>query len=145
MTRNNDRFIELSDRARMADNNHADLLFSLHHDYNGNSDTKGAFVIYPSYKSSSISQSTVDESKDVADYVKNSLMDLGFVNRRNGTDQSISGHSLAVLRQSQTRSILAEMGYMSNAEDLSKISDPVFQKAMANNLTKQLKAYFKMN
>ena len=33
---------------------------------------------------------------------------------------------------------------MSNAEDLSKITDPVFQKAMAQNLTKQLKLYFQM-
>ena len=145
MTRNSDQFIELSDRAKIGNDQHADLFFSLHHDYNGSSTSKGAFVIYPSMKTNSISDSIVDESMDVAGYVKKSLMDMGFDNRRNGTDKSISGYTLAVLRQTQTRSILAEIGYMSNAEDLSKISDPVFQKAMAYNLTKQLKAYFKMN
>lgn len=145
MTRSDDRFIELSNRARIGNNNHADLFFSFHHDYSSNANSKGAFVIYPSYKTSSISESTISESRDVAGYVKNAMMEMGFNDRRNGTDKSICGHTLAVLRQTQTKSILAEFGYMSNAEDLSKITDPVFQKAMAYSLTKQLKEYFRMN
>ncbi len=145
MTRNKDQFIELNDRAKIGNNNHADLFFSLHHDYNDSTSTKGAFVIYPSYKTKSISASIVEESMDVANHVKQSLTDLGFNNRKNGSDKNLSGNTLAVLRETETRSILAELGYLSNAEDLSKISDPVFQKAMAQNLTKQLKAYFKMN
>lgn len=144
MTRADDRFIELSDRATIANNNHADLFFSFHHDSSSNASAKGAFVIYPSAKTRSISESIISESADVAEYVKRSMLDMGFANRRNGTDQSISGYTLAVLRQTQVRSILAEFGFMSNAEDLSKITDPVFQKAMAQNLTKQLKEYFKM-
>lgn len=144
MTRADDRFIELSDRATIANNNHADLFFSFHHDSSSNASAKGAFVIYPSAKTKSISESIISESADVAEYVKKSMLDMGFTSRRNGTDQSISGYTLAVLRQTQVRSILAEFGFMSNAEDLSKITDPVFQKAMAQNLTKQLKLYFQM-
>ncbi|MBO1265953.1 SH3 domain-containing protein [Proteiniclasticum sp. SCR006] len=144
LTRGNDTFIELSDRARIANEAHADLFFSIHHDYSSNSSSQGAFVIYPSYKVSSISESSIRESIDAAGYVKQSFISMGFRNRRDGTDQSISGHTLAVLRQTEMRSVLTEIGYMSNAEDLSKIIDPVFQKAMAKSLAAQIKAYFGM-
>jgi N-acetylmuramoyl-L-alanine amidase len=40
------------------------------------------------------------------------------------------------------RSVLAEIGYMSNAEDMLKIADPVFQKAVAYGLAQQIRAYF---
>ena len=144
ITRGNDTFIELADRARIANEAHADLFFSIHHDYSPDSSSQGAFVIYPSYKTSSISESSISESIDAAGYVKQSFVSMGFKNRRDGTDQSISGHTLAVLRQTEMRSVLTEIGYMSNAQDLSKIIDPVFQKAMAKSLATQIKAYFGM-
>ncbi len=144
VTRGNDTFIELADRARIANEAHADLFFSIHHDYSSDSNSQGAFVIYPSYKPTSISESSISESIDAAGYVKKSFISMGFKDRRNGTDQSISGHTLAVLRQTEMRSVLTEIGYMSNAQDLSKIIDPVFQKAMAKSLATQIKAYFGM-
>jgi len=145
MTRSNDTFIELADRAAIGNNAYADLFFSIHHDYSSDPSSQGAFLIYPSYKVTSISESSIKESIDVAGYVKQSFIAMGFKDRRNGTDQSISGHTLAVLRQTHMRSILAEIGYMSNAQDLSKIVDPVFQKAMAKSMSNQIKAYFGMN
>lgn len=142
MTRSNDTFIELSDRANIANKAYADLFFSIHHDYNSSPSSKGAFLIYPSTKAKSISESTLNESVDVASIIKKSFTSLGFQDRRNGTDTSISGHTLAVLRQTEMRSVLSEIGYMSNAEDLSKITDPVFQKAMAKSIADNIRAYF---
>ena len=142
MTRNNDTFIELNERARIANAAHADLFFSIHHDYNSNPSSKGAFLIYPSTKLTSISESTLKESVDVASAIKQSFIAMGFQDRRNGTDSSISGHTLAVLRQTEMRSVLSEIGYMSNSEDLSKITDPVFQKAMAKGIADKIRAYF---
>jgi len=145
MTRSDDTFIELEDRAKVANNAYADLFFSIHHDYSPEPTSQGAFVIYPSVKLASISESTIGESIDAAGYVKNALVQMGFKNRNNGTDQNISGHTLAVLRQTNMRSILAEIGYMSNASDILKIADPMMQKAMAKALSTQIKAYFGMN
>ncbi|HBT18434.1 MAG TPA: hypothetical protein DEA52_00090, partial [Clostridiaceae bacterium] len=142
MTRRDDRFVELSDRAKMANDSHADLFFSIHHDWSNSASSQGAFLIYPSMKITSISESTLSESKEVADLVKKGFLSMGFADRRNGTDTSISGHTLAVLRQSHMRSVLAEIGYMSNSQDLLKITDPVFQKAMAKVMADQIRAYF---
>lgn len=142
MTRRDDTFIELSDRARIANSSYADLFFSIHHDYSSNSSSKGAFLIYPSTKVTSISESTIKESIDVASIVKQSFISMGFQDRRNGTDASISGHTLAVLRQTEMRSVLAEIGYVSNTEDALKITDPVFQKAMAKAMADRIRAYF---
>jgi N-acetylmuramoyl-L-alanine amidase/SH3-like domain-containing protein len=145
MTRSDDTFIELEDRAKVANNAYADLFFSIHHDYSPVPTSQGAFVIYPSVKLASISESTIGESIDAAGYIKNALVEMGFKNRNNGTDQSISGHTLAVLRQTNMRSILAEIGYMSNASDMLKITDPMLQRATAKSLSNQIKAYFGMN
>jgi len=144
LTRNNDTFVELSDRAKIGNQAYADLFFSIHHDYSPDPASQGAFVIYPSYKVASVSESSIRESIDVAGYVKQSFVSMGFKNRRDGTDQSISGNTLAVLRQTEMRSILVEIGYMSNAQDLTKIVDPVFQKAMAKSMADKIKAYFGM-
>lgn len=145
MTRTDDTFVELTDRAKIANDNYADLFFSIHHDYSPDPTSQGAFVIYPSYKVSSISESTISESIEAATYLKKALLNQGFKDRRNGTDASISGHTLAVLRQSQTRSILAEIGFMSNTQDLAKITSDEFQRSMAKEMAKQIKAYFGMN
>ena len=145
MTRSDDTFIELEDRAKVANNAYADLFFSIHHDYSPEPTSQGAFVIYPSVKVASISESTIGESIEAAGYIKNALVQMGFKNRNNGTDQNISGHTLAVLRQTNMRSILAEIGYMSNADDMLKITDPMLQRAMAKLLSTQIKAYFGMN
>ncbi|MGB4590027.1 MAG: SH3 domain-containing protein [Clostridiaceae bacterium] len=145
MTRSDDTFIELEDRAKIANNAYADLFFSIHHDYSPVPTSQGAFVIYPSVKLASISESTIGESIDAAGYIKNALVEMGFKNRNNGTDQNISGHTLAVLRQTNMRSILAEIGYMSNASDMLKITDPMLQRATAKSLSTQIKAYFGMN
>ena len=145
MTRTDDTFIELADRAKIGNDAYADLFFSIHHDYSPDPASQGAFVIYPSSKPASISESTITESVDAAGYIKKALVALGFKSRNNGTDQAISGHTLAVLRQTNMRSILAEIGYMSNPSDLLKITDPMVQKALAKSMADQIIAYFGMN
>ena len=142
MTRTDDRFIELNDRAKMANDHFADLFLSIHHDFSPNESSQGAFLIYPSYKTTSISESIIKESVDAAGYLKKALVDSGFAPRRDGTDVNIAGHTLAVLRQTETRALLAEIGYLSNPEDLQRITDPVYQRAVAYALAKQIEAYF---
>ena len=142
LTRPDDVLVDLSVRAKIANDADGDLFFSIHHDYNSSPTSSGAFLIYPSQKTVSISDSAIAESIDVSGYLKKTLLAAGFRDRRNGYDIDISGHTLAVLRQSEMRSVLAEIGYMSNTEDLLKISDPVLQKAVAFGLAQQIKAYF---
>jgi N-acetylmuramoyl-L-alanine amidase/uncharacterized protein YraI len=142
LTRTDDVLIDLAVRAKVANDADGDLFFSIHHDYNSSPTSSGAFLIYPSQKTVSISDSAIAESIDVSGYLKKTLLAAGFRDRRNGYDIDISGHTLAVLRQSEMRSVLAEIGYMSNTEDLLKISDPVLQKAVAFGLAQQIKAYF---
>ncbi len=142
LTRTEDVFVDLSLRAKVANDADGDLFFSIHHDYSSTPTSSGAFLIYPSQKTVSISDSAIAESIDVSGYLKKTLIAAGFRDRRNGYDIDISGHTLAVLRQSEMRSVLAEIGYMSNAEDILKIADPVLQKAVAFGLAQQIKAYF---
>ncbi|NLC65846.1 MAG: SH3 domain-containing protein, partial [Clostridium sp.] len=144
LTRSSDVYVGLSQRANVANNAKADLLVSIHHDYSSGPGPNGAFVMYPSYKNNSVSMSTISESIEVSNKLKQSFLDLGFANRRNGPDTSISGKSLAVLRQTEMRSVLAEIGFISNPSDAAKLNDKVLQKALAKRMAEQLASYFGM-
>ena len=142
MTRTNDTFIPLLTRSDIANNADADLFFSFHHDASSDPNSQGAFLIYPHQKVVAVSDSAISESIDVATKLKTVFVNAGFKSRNNGYDLYISGHTLSVLRQSEMRSVLSEIGYMTNSPDLIKLTDPVMQKAIAYGLAQQIKAYF---
>lgn len=117
-TRTTDVFVELSERAQVANKANADVFVSLHCNAFSNPDAQGVEVFsYPnSVKGKELSQSILDS------IVKDNLYTK---NRGTKTD------NFAVLRLSSMPSALVELGFITNAEDAGILRDKQDELAIA--------------
>ncbi|MFQ0812998.1 N-acetylmuramoyl-L-alanine amidase [Brucella anthropi] len=170
MTRDDDTFLRLSERVRIARQHEADLFISIHADTINQHDIRGATVYTISDKASdsvaramaerenksdSLAGAAPEEQPEVTDI----LLDL---TRRETHTFSLSFaekviHSLQgqvnlinnphrfagfqVLRAPDVPSVLIEIGYLSNAEDEKLISNPEWRKKLADRLAVAIKAF----
>lgn len=103
MTRRSDVFVELEERANIANRNHANLFISIHCNAADDTNAHGVEVWY--------CEGSV-KGRHVADCVMNRLAKLGLKSR--GTKAG----GFAVLKQTICPAILVECGFMSNTQDL---------------------------
>ena len=166
MTRSSDVFIPLQERANIGNRAKADLFVSIHLNSAGSSSANGAEVFYYSKKESayaaevarfenSVDSGNVDipfsefiindifyrinqqKSAAVASDVLNSLIN-NFSLRRRG----IFGANFAVLRGSNSPSILIELGFMSNYRDVSQFTSNSGQERAANGIANAIRKHF---
>lgn len=125
MTRSDDSFVDLYDRSRLANNNNAGLFISIHNNASTNSNTHGIMTLYHSSSS---------QSKKLARIVQNQLVaDLGAKNFG-----IVPRSNLAVLRTTRMPSIIAEIGYISNAAERSKLLEEDYRQKAAESLAKAI-------
>ena len=141
MTRTSDKFVENSDRVAITGANKADLLFSLHHN-SAVASASGGLTIYPSVKNNPSTQASFSESKVLAEMLAGAYESAGMSYRGSYQDIHISGHTLYIMRNAQTRTILTEIGFLSNAKDVKKISNPAFQADLPRRIAKQIYNFF---
>lgn len=170
MTRDDDTFLRLSERVRLARQDAADLFISIHADTINQGNIRGATVYTISDKASdsvaramaerennsdSVGGATPEEMPEVADI----LLDL---TRRETHTFSLSFaekviHSLQgevnlinnphrfagfqVLRAPDVPSVLIEIGYLSNAEDEKLITSPLWRQKLADRIALAVKAF----
>lgn len=129
MTRSDDRFVDLYERAAFANRLKANLFVSVHH--NASPDTKAQGVMtlyYPSTKERSMT------GKKFAQIVQKNLVevlktrDWGIISRPN----------LVVTRETSMPAVIAELGFMSNSQELNKLVTQEFQKKAAESLYKSI-------
>jgi N-acetylmuramoyl-L-alanine amidase len=129
LTRENDKFIELSDRQTIIDNLEPTLALSVHHNSlpdGGNPDTKGFSTFW--YHA---------QAQSLAMYLHNYVVkDTG------RPSYGIFWDNLALARPSASPSVLLELGFMSNPSEFEQIANPEEQqkmaKSIANGITKWL-------
>ncbi|WP_176055994.1 N-acetylmuramoyl-L-alanine amidase [Brucella intermedia] len=170
MTREDDTFLRLSERVRIARQHEADLFISIHADTITQHDIRGATVYTISDKASDSVARAMAERENKSDTlagaapeeqpeVTDILLDL---TRRETHTFSLSFaekviHSLQgqvnlinnphrfagfqVLRAPDVPSVLIEIGYLSNAEDEKLISNPEWRKKLADRLAIAIKAF----
>ncbi|PQA71935.1 N-acetylmuramoyl-L-alanine amidase [Brucella oryzae] len=170
MTRDDDIFLRLSERVRIARQHEADLFISIHADTINQHDIRGATVYTISDKASDSVARAMAERENKSDTlagavpeeqpeVTDILLDL---TRRETHTFSLSFaekviHSLQgqvnlinnphrfagfqVLRAPDVPSVLIEIGYLSNAEDEKLISNPEWRKRLADRLAIAIKAF----
>ena len=170
MTREDDTFLRLSERVRIARQHEADLFISIHADTINQHDIRGATVYTISDKASDSVARAMAERENKSDTlagaapeeqpeVTDILLDL---TRRETHTFSLSFaekviHSLQgqvnlinnphrfagfqVLRAPDVPSVLIEIGYLSNAEDEKLISNPEWRKKLADRLAIAIKAF----
>jgi len=117
MTRDGDTFIELEERAAVANRYDADLFVSIHADSSPSSSTRG-FTIY-------VSRSPSWSSRQAAGAIAKSLAKTGIDNR--GTQNA----DYRVLVQTRGPAVLIELGYLSNQQEAELLRDSSFQSRLA--------------
>ena len=128
----------LQRRVKVADKLNADLFVSIHHNNYELSNAYGTEVWYSNPKEVKELPNATIESKILAEKIASSLATSGgFFNRgyKNG--------NLYVTRMTKMPSILIEAGFISNPNDVIKISNPVNQTKVSNSMAKTIDNWFK--
>ncbi|MBQ0708244.1 N-acetylmuramoyl-L-alanine amidase [Ochrobactrum sp. AP1BH01-1] len=170
MTRDDDTFLRLFERVRIARQHEADLFISIHADTINQHDIRGATVYTISDKASDSVARAMAERENKSDTLAGAVPDeqpevtdiLLDLTRRETHTFSLSFakkviHSLQgqvnlinnphrfagfqVLRAPDVPSVLIEIGYLSNAEDEKLISNPEWRKKLADRLANAIKAF----
>lgn len=126
-TRETDTKIDLYERAAFADEVGADLFISLHLNSNNKSSINGTEVYY--YKGNTAVSKDGITSQQLAKALVNNLSSaLGTKNR------GVLTAEFVVVKYNTVPAVLIELGYMTNASDLAKITSATYQKKTAETI-----------
>ncbi|MEC7838474.1 MAG: N-acetylmuramoyl-L-alanine amidase [Chlamydiota bacterium] len=133
MTRKDDRFIELSDRAKFANDRRPKLFVSVHYNAADNRAAKGIEVYY--YKSEK-DRLRSEESKKLAASVLDTV-----ISSTKAKSRGVKHGNFAVIRETNMPAILVEGGFMTNNEEMIKIRDASYMKKIAWGIAQGIKNY----
>lgn len=129
MTRENDSYVSLPDRVKISNEANSQIFISIHNnalpDSLANQKRSGTEVYY-----------FYPQSKLLAEYILE-----GITTKANTKDNGINQQSFAVIRNSQSPSILIELTYIINPVDNSKLINKNFQNSLADGIVKGLEKY----
>lgn len=120
MIRNDDTYISLEDRIKIANEKSCKLFVSIHNNSFTDSSQRGVLTTYNPYS---------ETGEDIARIMQSKIGDLCKKNR-----DIMPRPNLYVLRYTNMPSILLEIGFMSNKQDLKLLTDASFQKKCANQI-----------
>jgi len=134
MTRKTDVFIELTERAAIANRNNADFFISVHiNSSSQNSTTSGTITFY--HNQDPIKQLLADcIQREIAKVSK--LRSIG-----TWSDTRIYQSGFSVLRNSKMPGVLVECGFINRSVDLKRMVTDDFQRAAAAAIVKGIKVY----
>lgn len=168
ITRDTDVFIPLDERAEIGNRANADLFVSIHLNHSSNPNASGTEAFYfeknPSRYAAQLSEYENNFDKKGTEAIENKTRiivedvlyklnqrqssalantvienlskDMGIRKRR------VQGANFAVLRGSHSPSILIELGFMSNKDDLNKYLDPEGQQKAADSIFESIKKHY---
>lgn len=126
LTRDQDVFVELSDRVAVAQQFNADLYVSIHHN-SGKSSSSGIISFYYSQT----------KDKPLANTLQHEMiLSTGMV------DGGTRYGNYAVLRENTVPSVLLELGFLSNPAEEEKITSGSYQQTTAEAIASGIRAYF---
>lgn len=128
LTRTDDVFLSLSDRATYANEMKADLFVSIHANaLENNEDYSGIFSFYHPDK-----RSSKKPAKIIQEFVSN---ETGAKNR------GVRSEDYAVLRETKMPAVLVETGFMTCPEELALLMDSNYQKQLAKGISQGILEY----
>lgn len=131
MTRDNDYFVTLQGRTEMANRINADLFVSIHANSAGANkpDVSG----YETYYFTS-------QSRGLADTIHRNI-----IRRVDVRDRKVKQARFYVIRTAKMPSVLLELGFVTGTEDAAKLTNPSFQRQMAEAIAAGIIEYIKTN
>jgi N-acetylmuramoyl-L-alanine amidase len=172
MTRDSDRFVSLRDRVRVARNRQADLMVAIHADTLRGRAARGATIYTLSDKASDAEAEALAQKENRADIiagidlaaeneeVADILIDLvqretkyhslTFANKAAGqlksvtlmTGRPLRSAGFVVLKAPDVPSILLELGYLSNNQDVRLLTSAKWRNDAASALARAIDTYF---
>ena len=137
MTRSDDTFIPLSQRATIANNAYADVFVSIHSNSSTSPSLGGTSTYYYAPGSNALLYSQLAQRSSLAEKVQYQLaQNLGI--RNIGTLTA----NFAVLRETTMPSILAEIAFLSNKSEEALLKDDAFRDKAAQAIAQGLVEYF---
>ncbi|MDD5134063.1 MAG: N-acetylmuramoyl-L-alanine amidase [Phycisphaerae bacterium] len=121
MTRSNDTFIELDERANIANRNNALLFISIHADSCATSGRNG-FTVY-------VAKQAGSSARNLAEAIDRQMTGTGI--KSHGTRQA----DYRVLKNTRCPAVLVEMGYLSNYWEAKQLKDKNMQRKLAVAIT----------
>ena len=129
MTRENDKYVSLPDRVKISNEANSQMFISIHNnalpDSLANQKRTGTEVYYFYPQSKQLAEAILD----------------GITSKANTKNNGIKQQSFAVIRNTQSPSILIELTYIINPEDNSKLINKNFQNSLADGIVKGLEKY----
>ncbi|AIQ36802.1 MULTISPECIES: N-acetylmuramoyl-L-alanine amidase [Paenibacillus] len=125
LTRSDDTFLELKDRAAMANNLKADLFISVHANSSGSSAASGTETYYQR-----------EASKALAN-----VMHKYLVQATGLSDRGVRYGNFHVIRETKMPAVLLEVGYLSNKKDEALLFTDALQNKVAASMVSGIKEY----
>lgn len=152
MTRTDDRFIPLPQRAEIANKAGADLFVSVHFNaVGGTPAVRGSetYLMTPQYQRSTGSpkaepsdrESNPGNQHDAWNALLGYHMHASVISRLGSEDRGMKHARFAVLRLVQCPAVLVEAGYLSNTEEARKIATPAYRQQIAESFAKGIASY----
>lgn len=149
MSRTTDTYVDhKTERSKMANNSGADIFISLHHNaMPNNSNVTGIETFYYEYDpdwppaingSMHNDPNRLKQSAALAKAVQSSL-----ISSTGAVDRKVQRETFAVLRETSLPAILVELGFMSNQNELNKLTTDSYQNLLAKSLTNGVLNYYK--
>lgn len=134
ITRTRDEYIKLLDRAGVSNDGDAHLFLSIHFNSADNSSAKGIEVLYASEKNVRIKDTV---QKDFASCLQKAL-----IKETGAVDRGIKNRpAIIVLNKTKNVAALAELGFLSNEDDLENIKDHDYIDKLAQGLYNGIEDY----
>lgn len=137
MTRDTDVFVDLYERARIANNSNGDIFISIHgNSFTNNKAIKGIEVYYwPKNKSKIKEEEQYPLAKSVFDEL---LKATGAASR------GVKTNSYVVIRETKMPAILIETGFLTNPEEEKLLYTEEYQNKIVEGIVKGIENYFEI-
>jgi N-acetylmuramoyl-L-alanine amidase len=172
MTREDDRFLTLRDRVRIARDNEADLFIAIHADTVRGPEARGATIYTLSEKASDAEAEALAHKENRADIiagvhleeeseeVTDILIDLALRESKTHalvfakkavaemkpvtpfTGKPMRSAGFMVLKAPDVPSVLVELGYLSSRHDEQQLIDPAWRERVARAMARAIEKYF---
>ena len=129
LSREDDRFLSLPDRADLTKENNAILLMSIHMNNNRDEAKSGQTIWY---------SDSHPFSYHFANHLKDSL-----VQKMDIKDISVYKANFSILRLPTCPSVIVEPGYLSNRNDLAELVNPAYQEQVTRTITNSIVTFYK--
>lgn len=136
MTRQDDTFISLDDRAKYANAQRAALFVSLHFNSAPSKEADGIEVFY--YKSAQ-NQERTEKSRKLATAILEKTIE-----KTQAKSRGAKHGDFAVIRQTTMPAVLVEGGFLTNDKEMQRIKDPVYLKQLAWGVVLGIQDYLRV-